>query len=352
MPVSANAYPYRVTVHFVVTARDSAGRKATKQITVTQAATAAPKPAPAPAPQPLAIQTSALPDGAVGTAYSAALTATGGTAPYGWSVVGGAVPAGLALSTDGAIAGTPTAAGQFTFTVAVTDADGASITGTFAINVAAPAPTPTVPTATSDNWSGYVLTGGTYTGVKGTFNVPSIRAAPADTHTAEWVGIDGTSPSNPGIVQAGVAEDYSSSTNTYSVTPWVEIFPAPPFRVPLIVAPGDSVTVTISQVAAGLWNIDLKDETTGREYATNQVYNGPGESAEWIVEAPFNTVTNSVETLGAFTPVTFGGLAVNPVTGGLVRVVMYQNGAPVSVPSDITPNGFTVGYGGATPPAP
>jgi hypothetical protein len=60
-------------------------------------------------PATLAISTTTLPNGQVGVAYSATLTATGGTVPYGWSITAGALPAGLALNAaTGAVTGTPT----------------------------------------------------------------------------------------------------------------------------------------------------------------------------------------------------------------------------------------------------
>jgi parallel beta-helix repeat protein len=75
----------------------------------------------------LQIATSSLSDGAVGASYSATLAATGGTAPYAWSTTGGSLPAGLRLnSSTGAIAGTPTLAGSFSFTAQVQDAKAAS----------------------------------------------------------------------------------------------------------------------------------------------------------------------------------------------------------------------------------
>jgi len=46
----------------------------------------------------LAITTSSLPSGQVGTAYSATLVATGGTTPYTWSLTSGTLPAGLNLN--------------------------------------------------------------------------------------------------------------------------------------------------------------------------------------------------------------------------------------------------------------
>ena len=71
----------------------------------------------------LAIGTTSLPNGAVDVAYTATLAASGGTLPYIWSVASGSLPPGLTLSPgNGVIAGTPTAAGTFTFTVQVRDA--------------------------------------------------------------------------------------------------------------------------------------------------------------------------------------------------------------------------------------
>lgn len=71
------------------------------------------------------ITTESLPGGTVGTAYSQALAADG-TAPISWSVTSGALPAGLTLSSDGKITGTPTAAGTSTFTVTATNASGSA----------------------------------------------------------------------------------------------------------------------------------------------------------------------------------------------------------------------------------
>jgi hypothetical protein len=59
----------------------------------------------------------------VGLPYTAWLAATGGTSSYTWSLRAGSLPAGLALDTStGTIAGAPSAAGTYTFTVVVADA--------------------------------------------------------------------------------------------------------------------------------------------------------------------------------------------------------------------------------------
>ncbi|MCS4279015.1 putative Ig domain-containing protein [Stenotrophomonas rhizophila] len=67
------------------------------------------------------LQPSVVPAGTVGAPYAEALSGSGGTAPYTFSVVSGTLPAGITLSGGGALAGTPTSAGTFTFTVRVAD---------------------------------------------------------------------------------------------------------------------------------------------------------------------------------------------------------------------------------------
>ncbi len=63
-----------------------------------------------------------LPAGTVGVAYAVTLAATGGTPPYVWTTTQGALPAGLTLSNDGVLSGTPTTPGSSAFTIQVADA--------------------------------------------------------------------------------------------------------------------------------------------------------------------------------------------------------------------------------------
>lgn len=83
----------------------------------------------------LAVNTTALPDGTVGISYSQTITATGGTAPLTWSIIGG-LPDGLTLnSSTGVISGTPATAGTFNFTVQVMDSMGATASNALSITV-------------------------------------------------------------------------------------------------------------------------------------------------------------------------------------------------------------------------
>lgn len=91
---------------------------------------------------------SPLPGGQVGKSYSHDLAASGGSPPYTWSVTAGALPGGLSLDpASGSLSGTPTAAGNFTFTVQAVDTNGTSGSKAFTLAVAAaPAPALTITT--------------------------------------------------------------------------------------------------------------------------------------------------------------------------------------------------------------
>jgi hypothetical protein len=116
------------TFSFTAKVTDAAAQTATAplQFTITPA-------------QILITTSSPLTSGQVTVAYSASLAATGGTAPYTWTVSAGALPGGLSLSSAGLVSGTPTAAGTFNFTAKITDSAGRTATAPLQITIA-PAP--------------------------------------------------------------------------------------------------------------------------------------------------------------------------------------------------------------------
>lgn len=76
----------------------------------------------APLSSALIIANTTMPDGTVNSTYAERVFASGGSAPYTFSITGGALPPGLTLNTGtGHVTGTPTSAGSFTFDVDVTD---------------------------------------------------------------------------------------------------------------------------------------------------------------------------------------------------------------------------------------
>ena len=71
--------------------------------------------------------------GTSGAPYSGSLAATGGVAPYQWSIPSGTLPQGLSLNQNGVISGIPVKTGTYTFTVSVKD--GASKIATRSLTV-------------------------------------------------------------------------------------------------------------------------------------------------------------------------------------------------------------------------
>lgn len=86
---------------------------------------------------PLNISSSAtLPSVALQASYSQTLTATGGKAPYTWSVTNGILPVGLSLApATGLISGVATAPGKYDFDVQLADSGSRTITKTLSITV-------------------------------------------------------------------------------------------------------------------------------------------------------------------------------------------------------------------------
>jgi hypothetical protein len=302
---------------------------------------------------PLVIATTSLPSATSGSLYSTTLVAIGGNPPYSWSVITGSLPSGLNLSTSGVISGTPSSQGSSSFTAQVTDASTPTAefaSATFSISVSAPS----LPFVVSPNWSGYVAGNGPFTGVSGTFTVPSLYAGtPTGDRVTEWVGIDGGVNGDSSLIQAGVDETPDpSNPNLFYLQPWWEILPAPQTNITTVtISPGDEVTVTIGQISGAEWGIILADDTNGESFTTDQVYTGSGSSAEWILEAP--TLNGQQTVLAPYSPdVTFSQLEIAPINTSVTEWVMVQNDLQVSTPSALTSTGFNVAYGDIAPPAP
>ena len=85
--------------------------------------------------QVIGVTTGALPNGAIGTAYSQQLTAGGVVGGATWTLGANPLPPGLGLSPTGIIAGTPTTNGTYPFNVTVTDGTTNAATATLSITI-------------------------------------------------------------------------------------------------------------------------------------------------------------------------------------------------------------------------
>ena len=112
-PTAAGSFPLPVTA--VDSCPLGAQTSPAKTVTLTV------NPATAVCTSPNFITATTLPNGTAGLGYATQLTAAGTPAPLTFVLTGGALPPGLSLATNGALVGTPTSAGSYSFTVRVTN---------------------------------------------------------------------------------------------------------------------------------------------------------------------------------------------------------------------------------------
>ena len=176
---------------FTITATDTAGATAAQSFTLTVNAAVAITPTTLPAWT------------ANKSGYSQTLSKTGGTGTATFAVTTGTLPAGLTLTTAGALSGTPTTAASSTFTVTATDAVGATATQSYTLVVnAVMAITPTSLAAWTVTKSGYSQT----------------LSKTGGTGTATFAVTTGTLPAGLALSTAGALTGTPTAAGTSAIT--------------------------------------------------------------------------------------------------------------------------------------
>jgi hypothetical protein len=158
---------------------------------------------------------------------------------------------------------------------------------------------------TSDNWSGYAATGGTYTSVSSSWVQPSVSCGSETTYSSFWVGLDGDGTDS--VEQTGTEADCNGGQASYSS--WYEMYPANPVTYSDSVEPGDSFTATVTTDGDGDFTLTLTDNTENWTETQNETgSSATGGSAEVIAEAPYS---NGVLPLADFGTVDFTGATVD-----------------------------------------
>jgi hypothetical protein len=240
----------------------------------------------------------APPGGWTHTVYLFTLTASGGTAPLAWTVISGSLPAGVILSSDGNLTGTPTATGTFSFTAKVTDANGQSATQATSLTIA--------------------------TGVTTTFSAPPATAvgalysvtltASGGTTPYTWSVNAGTLPPGITLSSAGVLSGKPTTAGSYS------------FSVNVIDQNGGISTASITLVVSSGVGLTFTPPPNGQVavgYSDTLTATGGAKPYTWSVSAgslPTGiTLDASTGVLGG-TPTTAGTFAftvkVTDATGG------------------------------------
>lgn len=151
----------------------------------------------------ITVNPSALPAGTHGTAYNQAVSATGGTAPYTFSVVSGVLPSGLTLNAlSGEISGTPTVAGTSVFTIRATGLGGCTGQRVYVLTIHCAAVT--INPATLPN------------GTKNVAYSQTLATIPSGTYTFNLQ--TGSLPPGLTLSSAGILSGTSSVTGTHTFT--------------------------------------------------------------------------------------------------------------------------------------
>jgi hypothetical protein len=209
----------------------------------------------------------------------------------------------------------------------------------------------------STNWSGVIAAGpalegdgSPITAVGSEWVVPTVAATAADEYSGTWIGLDGVVSNS--LIQVGTLQNSGGGTTAYGA--FYEVLPAAPVAIDEPVSAGDSIQALIAlAVAPDTYEIVIQDSTQHWTWTSNPdiTYDGPGETAEWIEEAP--TVNGTQSTLADFGSIDFinPGLSSynNPVSVGLNPVSMVNaNGVVIAYPGEDS-TGFTSTYGTPEP---
>ena len=337
-------------------------------------------PSPAPGPTPVSISTSSLPGGQAGSAYSATLSASGGTTPYSWSMGSGSLPAGVTLSAStGQIAGTPSQTGSFPFTVQVKDSSSTVETATQAESLtvaAAPGPS-SVSITTSSLPGGQVSTtySATLAASGGTtpysWSVSSGSLPVGLTLTASTGQISGT-PSQTGSFPFTVQVKDSSSTAqtaTKALSLTIAAAPGPtPLSITTSSLPNGQAGVPYSGALAASggmtpysWSVSSGSLPAGLTLnaSTGQISGTPSQAGSFPFTAQVKDSTAAPQTASkAFTvaigtatsgtPVTACGVLANAGTTYVLQNDVSSSGTCFTIQADsitLNLNNHTATYG-------
>lgn len=274
--------------------------------------------------QGVTISTNSLPDGIVGGAYMATVSATGGRTPYQWSATG--LPSTLTIDpASGAITGTPQTAGPMTAVITVTDGSGQSATKTLPFNILPPL---TITTGT--------VAGGTV-GQSYTATVQATGGTPPYSFTGTGLP-DGLTISASGVI-SGVPTKAGSFQVVVTVTDGAKRTTSQKYTVTV----GSTLTLTSGSPLPG--------GTVGTAYSFSFQASGGTGTLQWSasglpqgfqIDAGSGALTGTPATPGAFNfSVTVSDAASASVTKSFAVTFVLPAVAPVNVtgiPSTPQPN--------------
>lgn len=161
---------------------------------------------------------------------------------------------------------------------------------------------------TSTNWSGYAAANklsspkvNTVEAVYGSWIVPTLKSTPNTSYCAAWVGIDGYNSST--VEQIGTEHDWSNGAQQNYA--WFEMYPGGSYSIngfPL--HPGDVISASVVYSGNYVFTMKLYNETQRVVITIPTQYTrstaARRESAEWIIEAPYENGILPLSDFGTF----------------------------------------------------
>src|SRR5436305_634740 len=188
-----------------------------------------------------------------------------------------------------------------------------------------------------------------------TVPTPTQHSAKQAEYSSDWIGIGGgcvdagCTVGDNTLIQTGTEQDVSGGTASYSA--WWELVPAPSITISgMTIHPGDHMHASVAETVAGsnVWNIQLRDVTTGQSFSTTAPYSSTHATAEWIEETPlvFGTGGAGLAALPnltntPFTSGTTNGANANLKATGEIQLI-DSSGKVIGTPS--APNGSADGF--------
>ncbi len=198
------------------------------------------------------------------------------------------------------------------------------------------------------NWSGYLASSGSFSGVSGSWTVPSVTGNSVSISAdSTWIGIGGVTGGD--LIQTGT-ENLVSKSGVVQTAAFYELLPGAAIPInSMSVTAGDSMTANISKNSDGTWNILITDNTSTQSYSIKVNYTSSMTTAEWIQEDPSYSINNLIP-LDKFNSVTFtktsfvsNGSSSNVSTSNVQSISLVNNSSKVlAQPLAIVNSGFSI----------